>query len=290
MMMDEQTSHENEAYEAYIEDFLDRNLVFLIDKSKHNDALKAREFIKNILENLPPVFQSLIMDTNTKFVYCPDKYFKNNISKNTGASASGHEIFFKADSTAEEIRHEIGHVIDARALLDHPRIREHSFLRSHFTGDRYTVLSKKWKQATENEVNSAQPTGWHWSLSRRYGDRLYEGDDSTIEYLKGNPQDCSVEAFAEITRKYLSLYAQYHSEDRVNVVLSRTYPKLWAIYRDEVLPELEAANIERVRDYNNGYKGTTHLNGKLRFPIERECPNAWKLTAATAETFAPQPC
>lgn len=261
-----------------VEDFLDYNLLFLIDPSRKEKITAARSLIGDILPQMPPVFQSVIVDTNTKFVYCDKKYFKANIDKSRNAAAIGHELYFKADSDAESLRHEIGHVIDTRVLLDHPRIREYS-LRGHFTSNPYTSLSDAWKKAVEVEISSATSEGW---LARKYGDCLYDGDNSLIGRLKGLQQKSDIEAFAELTRKYLSLYAlNKGDEEKIDAALGKTYAHLWPVYRDEVIPEIMETDTFMLGEYNACFRSAMYHNGKLRYPIEIERPDAWCVASSS---------
>lgn len=272
--------------EAEINTFLDENLMFLFDPSRTNDIAEARRKVKGLLLSMPPKFQEIFIDTKAKFVLCTSKLLTELTGPYAGATNMGHELYFPADVTIDTLRHEVGHIIDGTALKDDPKIRSKPITDcGYYSGDRFSVCSAAWKKATTTEIKTAKTIGRTWLLAKKHGDVLYDGDESTIEYLKdcgGQGQDG--ESFAEITRKYLTLYAIYKGEEpAIDEIMSETYPKLWDLYKNEVMPDIDSASIEKIGAYKPRHSGTLAW-GRKAIPSVMDRPEAW-----TAQTQKPSP-
>lgn len=264
-----------------ISQYIDKNMFFVIDKKQAAEAQKMRDLVEATIASMPTSFQRVIIEQGTKFVAMDKKSYKK-LDPASHACAISYEIYFPPDVDAESLRHEIGHVISGSVLKDSPKIRQKPIREGYdagsYSGDKFGECCDAWLRATKNDVANAPSVGMHWWLARRHDDILYDGDESTIEYLKELDKTIrGEEAFAEITRKYLSLYALHQGNEEVVVsVLSKEYPNLWRVWTDEVPKQMDSASDDQLRSLFQNYKGAFLEKGKFMQPVSRR-EDAWTM-------------
>lgn len=239
----------------HIGTFLDRNFM-LLGTLDAESIVTAYNKISNVLRTLPHKEQRITLAAKTKFILCSKAQYKSEFGDGRAISIA-NEIYLPPSFTKDSIRHEIGHLMERAALREHPALRDRSFFNTGYMSDKsLTSLSVSWKKAIDQEMSSSPHKTGFW-VFKQHTDTLYEGDESTIQYLKSSNGDIHSEAFAEISRKFFALYEVHTGQDEViNEILSAAYPTLWGIYRDDIRPEIFKVESEKIERYFTNYSGS----------------------------------
>ena len=214
---------------------------------------------------MPIDFQTIILGQNTKFVFYDEAQYQSKFGCGRAISI-GCEIYAPFSVSEETLRHELSHIVEHTALSDSPNLRDKSILnRGYFSTDKYSGISSDWREAVDKEIADKKHVsgmfGW-----KHHNDVLYDGDESMIGYLIHTGQDKYPEAFAEIGRKYLSLYSLHDGDiQKVNEILPKTYPHLWPVFRDEAMNQALGADITKMKKLSDSQTACMTSDGGHKF-------------------------
>jgi len=250
-----------------IENYLVDNLLFIGDRTEVDETYDQ---VMHLLVSMPYEFQRVVIEQKTKFVHCDTKTYGKEFDNESYATSVANEIYFPENVTLDTLRHEVEHTAERGALHDHPNCRPRSlFNKGYYTTASYSSVSEDWKAAASAEISDKNHCSGRWWF-KKFKDILYNGDESAIGYLRHTKGDLPRESFAEITRKYLSLYDLHLGNyETIDEILASQYPKLWPIYRDEAMKEMDKAPSEFLQAYFNNYKGALLASGGSIGPVTK---------------------
>lgn len=222
---------------------------------------EAAQYYASTLERLPPAFQ-IVVAAHHKATVMSDQADLDK--RHEGGGALGLFVPGWVDGVGESpvfwggmfesrprtadggvhpeltLRHEKGHRIDHILAT-----------RVAGTGQipkdlHYFSTLPQWVEPALYELEREQRKGYFGTTPDA---TLYTGVKRLIEHLshpryQGSPatrqHHIAVESFAEMTVHYTTLYDVYNGDaERIDRKLSKAYPELWPVYRDEVLPRIE---------------------------------------------------
>lgn len=144
-------------------------------------------------------------------------------------------------------RHEHGHRVDYL-------IGRNKYWSDTHQGWRDAVFRQiKTEKLKVEGINKKTPLTWLQKQVMEVSGPLYEHARELLEHLNLYESDESYarEAMAEISNHHYSLYALYEgNEEKVDEIMSRKYPELWPIYRDEYMPAAQ--------EYSDRLQNTRH--------------------------------
>lgn len=263
-----------------IEAFVLSNLQ-IVGEHTHAEEASMRTSFSDAIDRLPPHQQTILIESRRLNVTGDYEEIQKLYSQNNGKKSAVNGFFRPGQFEGQE---KLSGYFNTKSKTDaivwHKEARgEHGTVTArHEQGHRedYLVGGEKywssnhagWREAVAQhmeqhriEVSQDQiksPLTWIQKQISEFTSKgkkavLYDGARDMDLHLSLYDREEShiLEAFAEISNHYLSLYAHHNgNETKVGQVLSRKYPELWGLYRDEFLPAAKkyAADLRANRD------------------------------------------
>ncbi len=229
---------------GYPRDIIDKfanEMVQLADDFSPEKADKIRRIYADIVANLPPWQQALVIEGNRPIVFGRYSTINALYKEKGGAKESNIDGFFQPKENqvyvsigffgshygvANTTWHEKGHQFDwMKELVG--------------SGKFYSDNSDSWKNALAREQNN-----WQFVMQHGGEEILKEiAPRYNVSKLLSayTPEKFPHEAMAEMTAVYNKAYVKYGGDvGKVNALMENAYPDLFPVYRDEFIPHCMA--------------------------------------------------
>lgn len=273
--------------ESYLEDYL---WIMGDGSDSEGDAAVREQFIY-VFNTLPDNFQTLLIGSRQVNITGNDEAIQELYRKSSDKESQVNGFFQPGKLTAEfkksandavvwkyeargrsgdvTARHETGHRADYVIGIQHCGYQGY-----------WSDYSETWNAALYKEishqqsvVNGANGTGLKSLLPQRLipdagpDAPLYYGHRELLEHLSyyDNEASHSREAFAEMSNHHLNLIAMHEGDEEfVDQLLSKKYPHLWPVYRDEFIPLVNEYADDLLFDEQRFLKDYVASSAKLR--------------------------
>lgn len=265
-----------------IRHFARHNLYILLngrkqDNHRHPDAV---EHYAHLIESLPPAFQVILIGSSFPSVMAaPDDMENDHMGLFTQERVAGigkNPVYWGGmfETRLRDMKnnhitpnvtfrheqgHRIGHIMACRHIAEGRLSSKTSCLS----------LMPEWYEAAARQIQRSP------GIRERLMDgMLYKGMRRLTEHLslphyQGNsPEErqhhIALESFAEMTAHYATLYHDYDRNDAlVDTTLAATYPILWPLYRDAMLPLINKEALTLSNEMNNAKHGLLHTMANI---------------------------